>query len=226
MIDDAFKQRETGKFSEPKTINPPEGTLMFYQNFEAVENGTEQHKTQYGVSSIAEQRIQSFDNAKSENTSVEGTRILYQPGTITVDVRRNNLTAQDINDIGKLSAELLSKRIVIETVPEIVDSLKESISKLRSLQTARMGITIDSEINTPTLSGLLESDVDSVELFKNLGAILEKLQASKDQLFTEYDDIALKLDILGVGLTRKDGSYMTIPITSLARQIRERREQK
>lgn len=159
---------------------PPQGTKLY---------DVSRNTHSFGVYQIAVGAIRTFAESSLEPTEyTEGTFIAYQPGTMYAHVARRGLSADEINRIGDIGAEVDTDGFKLTFLPQVIEQTTKLRQNLRVLGVSRR----TSE------EAAVELDSETQETIKTLGVLLDRLEQQKTAVHEDYDRLLREADQLGV----------------------------
>jgi hypothetical protein len=197
------EQPEKRKENDPESIYPshmlhvpiPEGVTL---NVGEIRDG-EIHK-QFGVSHMMHGVVWL-----SASESVEGTVLYFDGENFRVDIGRRDLTAEEINRIGRLSTDLDALATVLQSLPGQIENAEELIKDLR----------ISENVFKDRLR---KSSFDATEAISALGILITKMKPSLVEQKDEWRKTILELAALGVTQIRDQngGLLAGVPVAKMA----------
>lgn len=196
-------------------IPPPKGTILSEARYDR-EKRVEINR--FGLVNMAHGKIRTFDEKPDElEEYADGTFLYFQPGNFGVHIIRRNLTAPEINEIGRLSMGMDNAYRMLEFLPHALEQTNELINGLRMMASAQFEIQPSVE----------EVDAQTEQEVGELGTIRNRMLEKQGEISTKLDSMFLELNDLGVTLIlNKTGSTRdgAIPVKLQADKVRGKQE--
>lgn len=181
-------------------VKPPEGVVMTEDRVDEANMAI----STFGLKTMMLGKIRTFaEEPVTPSEYVDGTFLVFQPGGIYAHVIRRDISANDINKIGLLSAEIDDLYRKLGFIPKVLPLIKELTNGLRTIAERDKKVEIDNK----STDSQTEQEVDS------LGTIRKRLEASQLEIESELGNNMREIYGLGVTLiqtkTRStlDGSF-------------------
>jgi len=192
---------EARKFpSTMDAVATPPGTKMYQIDSKSVSHA-------FGVQAILHGDIRTFGEPEAPEY-VEGTFIEYQPGTVYAHVARRGLSADEINRIGDICADVDTDVFKLSFFPNVIDQTEKLGDNLEILGYSR----------STSQDQLEKLDEETQRTIEQLGILLARLKHQKTAVGDNYERLLKEADALGVTLIEthtgsvKGTGKTTIPV--------------